>query len=154
MRHLHWQDEDWVGQMDQDFERADELWRRFLHSVAAPDRFWEPRADVYETRDAVKIRVELPGVKPDSIHVELAADLRSLTVAGVREEERHETEERVLFHQIEIYVGPFEREIPLPPDAEVERNGVEAVYRDGFLLATLPRRQKASTNQVRVSVKG
>ena len=43
--------EDLIRQMEQEFERNDEMLRRFLHSFTSPERFWEPRADIYETRE-------------------------------------------------------------------------------------------------------
>src|ERR1043165_4227957 len=58
--------EDLIRQMEQEFERSDEVFRRFLHAFSSPERFWEPQADVYETREAVKVKVELAGVRPDS----------------------------------------------------------------------------------------
>ena len=131
--------EDLIRQMEQEFERSDELLRRFLHSVTAPERFWEPQADVYETREAVKVKVELAGVRPDSIQVELSGDGRTLSVRGVRVDDGRATEERILFHQMEIYLGPFERILPLPPGAEVDRDQVQATFKDGFLLVTLPK---------------
>lgn len=132
--------EDLIRQMEQEFERNDEVLRRFLHSFTSPERFWEPRVDVYETREAVKVKVELAGVRSEAIHVELSGDGRALTIRGVREEERNEAVDRILFHQMEIYLGPFERVLPLPAGAEVERDQVTAAYRDGFLVITLPKR--------------
>ncbi len=144
--------EELIRQMEQEFERSDELLRRFLHSFTAPERFWEPQADIYETRDAVKVKVELAGVRPDSIHVELTGDNRALAIRGVREEDRADAVDRVLYHQMEIYLGPFERVLALPPGADIEREGVEAAYRDGFLLITLPKRKRpgAQTTQIPV----
>ena len=146
--------EDLIRQMEQEFERSDEVLRRFLHSFTSPERFWEPQADVYETREAVKVKVELAGVRPDSLQVELSGDARNLTVRGVREDERKEAVARILFHQMEIYLGPFERILPLPPNAEVDRDGVQASYRDGFLTITLPKRAKASPTTTQIPVRG
>src|SRR5688500_6185235 len=75
--------EDLIRQMEQEFERSDEILRRFLHSVTSPERFWEPEADVYETREAVKVKVELAGVRPEAIQVELSEDGRALHIRGV-----------------------------------------------------------------------
>src|SRR5436190_13176323 len=116
--------EDLIRQMEQEFERSDEVFRRFLHSFTSPERFWEPQADVYETRDAVKVKVELAGVRPESIHVELSGDGRALAVRGVREDERNEAIDRVMFHQMEIYLGPFERVLALPPGVDLDREQV------------------------------
>jgi HSP20 family protein len=146
--------EDLIRQMEQEFERSDEVLRRFLHSFTSPDRFWEPRADVYETREAVKVKVELAGVRSDSIHVELSGDGRALTIRGVREDERKEAVDRILFHQMEIYLGPFERILPLPGGAEVDRENVTATFRDGFLLVTLPKRTRPAPQTTQISVDG
>ena len=147
--------EDLIRQMEQEFERSDEVLRRFLHAFSTPERFWEPQADVYETREAVKVKVELAGVKPDSIQVELSGDGRTLSIRGVREDERKEAVDRILFHQMEIYLGPFERVLPLPRGAEVQRDAVNASYRDGFLIVTLPKRAKtASPTVTQISVEG
>jgi HSP20 family molecular chaperone IbpA len=132
-------DEDLLRQMDPELERFEEILRRFLHPVTSPERFWEPQADVYETREAVKVKVELAGVRPDSIQVELGGDGRTLVIRGVRQDERQEAVDRILFHQMEIYLGPFERVLVLPPNAEVNREEVRAGYRDGFLIITLPK---------------
>ena|SRR3712207_5761725 len=146
--------EDLMRQMEQEFERSDDLLRRFLHSFTSPDRFWEPRADVYETREAVKVKVELEGVRPENIHVELSGDGRALLIRGVREDERTEAVDRILFHQMEIYLGPFERVLALPPGAEVDRDQVTATYRDGFLLITLLKQTKPRPQITQIPVEG
>lgn len=144
--------EDLIRQMEQEFDRSEEILRRFLHSITSPERFWEPQADVYETREAIKVKVELAGVRSETIQVELAGDGRSLSIRGVREEDRTECAGRILFHQMEIYLGPFERVITLPHGAEVDREAVDATYKDGFLLITLPKRPKRpQTTQIRVN---
>lgn len=145
--------EDLIRQMEQEFERSDEVLRRFLHAFTSPERFWEPQADVYETREAVKVKVELAGVRAESIQVELAGDGRSVTIRGVREDERREAVDRILFHQMEIYLGPFERELSLPPGADVDRDRVQASYRDGFLIVTLPKRTGAGPQTTQIAVR-
>jgi HSP20 family protein len=146
--------EDLIRQMEQEFERSDEVLRRFLHSFTSPERFWEPQADVYETREAVKVKAELAGVRSDSIQVELSGDGRHLSIRGVREDERTEAVDRILFHQMEIYLGPFERVLTLPPGADVEREAVSATYKDGFLIVTLPKRVKSAPETTQIPVRG
>lgn len=142
--------EDLMRQMEQECEQSEEILRRYFHSMSAPQHFWEPQADVYETREAVKVKFELAGVRADTIHVELSGDSRALIVRGVREDERNEAVDRILFHQMEIYLGPFERVVALPPNAEIDRDLVEATYRDGFLLITLPKRSGPRVTQIPV----
>ena len=69
--------------------------------------------------DTVKVKAELAGVRSDSIQVELSGDGRHLSIRGVREDERTEAVDRILFHQMEIYLGPFERVLALPPGARL-----------------------------------
>jgi|SRR5579862_997035 len=146
--------EDLIRQMEQEFDRSDEVLRRFLHAFTSPERFWEPQVDVYETREAVKVKVELAGVKPESIQVELGGDGKTLAIRGVREEDRSEALDRILFHQMEIYVGPFERVMPLPAGTEVDREAVSATYRDGFLVVSLPKRQRPRPQSKQIQVSG
>src|SRR2546428_5613258 len=131
--------EELMRQMEQDARRTDEWLRRFLQSVLPPDKFWEPLVDVYETKVAVKVKVELAGVKPEDIHLELSGDGSALTVRGCRRDEELEVGGRTMFHQMEIYLGPFERTVPLPPRLNLDREAIQATFRDGFLLVTLPR---------------
>jgi len=143
--------EEWLRQVEQEFE-SEEILRRFLRAFTAPERFWEPQADVYETREAVKIKVELAGVRPGSIHVELSGDCKTLAIRGFRQDECADAVDRILFHQMEIYLGPFERVLPLPHTAELDRERLEAEYRDGFLTITLPKLLPAPPVTHRVQV--
>jgi HSP20 family protein len=130
-----------MRQMEQDARRADEWLRRFLQSATPPDKFWEPLVDIYETRTSLRIKVELAGVRPEDIHLELAGDGGALTVRGCRRDEELEGGERTMFHQMEVYLGPFERTVPLPPHLHLDRESIQAVFRDGFLNITLPKAQ-------------
>ena len=105
-----------IRQMELDSRRAEDWLRRFVQSSTLPDKFWEPLVDIYETADALKVKVELAGVKPDDINLELAGDGTALTVRGFRRDEELEVAGRTVFHQMEIYMGSFERTVPLPPE--------------------------------------
>ena len=131
--------EELMRQMEQDLRRSDEWLRRFMQSAMPADKFWEPLVDVYETRDALKIKIELAGVKPDDIHLEISGDGSALTVRGCRRDEELELGGRTVFHQMEVYLGRFERTVPLPPRVTVDRDAIQATFRDGFLLVTLPK---------------
>jgi HSP20 family protein len=136
--------EDLVRQMEQDMRRSEDMVRRFLQVVGPADKFWEPPVDVYETAEALHVQVELAGVHPDHLQVELTADGRALVIRGERRDDGCEgagpsPERRTTFHQMEIYFGPFERVIPLPARPEVDRERVQASYREGFLLVSLPK---------------
>ena len=145
--------EELLRQMETDSRRADEWLMRFVQS-AQPDKFWEPLIDIYETRDALKVKVELAGVRPDDIQLELSGDGSTLTVRGSRRDEELEAAGRTVFHQMEVYLGTFERTVSLPPRLELDREAINASFRDGFLLVTLPKLQtppRPATTNIPVS---
>ncbi len=91
---------------------------------------WRPPTDVYETDDAIIIRVEVSGMREADFTITLVE--RSLTIRGVRQD----TSERRAYHQMEIAFGEFHTEVELPYLVVADK--VEASYRDGFLRVMLP----------------
>ena len=80
-------------------------------------------------------------MKTDKLSVSISNDDRFLTISGERYEEDEERESRIRCYQLEIYFGPFERQIYLPNNVRINRDGIVANYRDGFLIITLPKRE-------------
>ena len=91
---------------------------------------WRPPTDVYETEDAITIRVEVAGMRESDFTISLVE--RNLTIRGIRQD----TTERRAYHQMEIPFGEFSTQLELPH--EINSDKVDAVYRDGFLRITLP----------------
>ncbi len=141
MSHNDYSEVDLIRQMETEMARiADEALRGFFADVPAPNKFWQPRADVHEGADAVVVKVELAGVRPERIDVSLSSDGRLLTISGERVEEDVERTDRIRCYQLEIYFGPFERQILLPGDVRIAADAIEARFRDGFLTIVLPKR--------------
>ena len=97
---------------------------------------WEPATDIYERARDVVVVVELPGCDGDRIQV--TVERHVLHIKGIRARRVPEGARGV--QQLEIPHGAFERTIPLGPGFDHE--GIEAVYADGFLTVTLPRRRR------------
>lgn len=141
-----YRDLDLLRQMENEMQRiADETLRGFLTDIPVPNRFWQPRVDMHETPEAVVVKVEISGVNPDKLSVSLSSDDRVLTISGERAEEDKEREDRIRCYQLEIYFGPFERDVILPGDVRIERDGIAASYKEGFLLISLPKRSDRSS---------
>lgn len=98
---------------------------------------WVPLADVIETAQAFLARLELPGVAPEQVLVELAEG--ALIVRGERPPEHEEAD--TAYHLMERAHGTFARRFPLPADADGE--GISAVLREGVLTITVPKRRPA-----------
>jgi HSP20 family protein len=99
--------------------------------IAMRPHVWRPPTDMYETEEAIVIRVEIAGMREQDFSV--ALEDRTLTIRGVRSDPT----ERRAFYQMEIPFGEFSTEVELP--APIVNEGVEAVYRDGFLQITMPK---------------
>ena len=95
------------------------------------ENFWYPAADVYKTRGGWVVKVELAGVTPDELEVEISGD--TLRVAGVRRDGA--VTESVSYHQLEIVYSRFERVIRFP--CPIEGATVERNYQNGLLILRL-----------------
>jgi HSP20 family protein len=87
---------------------------------------WTPAADVWETADTFVALVELPGVAPDDVVVEI--DGRELRLRGERREGGPRPQR---FERMERMSGAFSRVVRVGEDLDPDR--VSAVFRDGLL---------------------
>ncbi|MGH7426248.1 MAG: Hsp20/alpha crystallin family protein [Candidatus Methylomirabilales bacterium] len=101
-----------------------------------------PAIDVFETSSAVIVVMEIAGAERKDIDIHL--DGRRLRIAGARRVAAPVDAQRC--HQMEIESGPFERWVSL--DFTPSRDAIEAVYQDGFLRITIPKRGDPSVTSV------
>jgi len=115
----------------------------------APTRtsFWKPAVDIFETKDSLVMKVELPGVNKEDVKIDL--DNQILTLSGERKFD-HEVKEDD-YHRIERAYGQFQRSFTLPNKIDAER--IEAHYRDGMLEVVLPKKEEAKPRQININVK-
>lgn len=133
--------EDIIRQMERELERLTAESFQPREPGAVTSNFWQPRADVCESADCITVKVEVAGVRPDQIRVSLSPDQRVLTIAGVRDEDPSEMTERVRCYQLEVLYGPFERAVHIPSNVPIDRDGLSASYKDGFLVVIIPKRK-------------
>lgn len=112
---------------------------------------WSPRMDVYETADALVVKVCAAGLDPDKMDLTLSADNRFLTVRGLRIERDDDKSDRVSYYQLEVYYGPFERIVALPVDVPLDRDRLSASYKEGFLKVVLPKLQQPLNKKIEIS---
>lgn len=108
---------------------------------------WQPRVDVAETPEGLIVKAELAGIGSEDVRISLDLKNHTLSLRGVRSEEDLQAAARCGYHQIEIDYGEFEREISLP-EVPIEANGMQAQYRNGFLLIVIPKAVEPSTKVV------
>jgi HSP20 family protein len=103
-----------------------------------------PEANIVETDKAVEVTVELPGLKPADVKLEIREN--ALWITGEKKEEKEEKGKT--FHRIERRTGMFRRVFPLP--VEVTEDKVDAHFVEGVLKVTLPKAEKVAPKQIEV----
>jgi HSP20 family protein len=128
----------------------DEWFDSFFRGLDRPQSFFEhkvwPAIDVAEKEDAVLVRAEVPGMKPEEIDISVYGN--TLTISGEKKEAKEDQGDG--FYHVESSYGSFRREVALPTD--VDESKIEAVCKDGVLSITLPKAEK--NKAVKVQVKG
>lgn len=105
------------------------------------------KVDVKDNDNRVVVTMEIPGVDMKDIELSMRGD--GLVVKGEKKEEKEEKEKG--YYRIERTYGSFYRMIPIP--CEVDRDNVEATYKDGVLKVTLPKTKETLQNEKKISVK-
>ena len=105
---------------------------------------WSPRLDVSETKDAVVVKAETPGIDQQDIGVLLERDL--LTIKREKKQEKEEKDEQ--YYRVERAYGSFMRTVRLP--APVEPSKVTATFKNGLLTVTLPKASGAAGTTIPV----
>jgi HSP20 family protein len=83
-----------------------------------------PKIDIVESKDAMNLTAELPGVEEKDVDVTLADGV--LTIRGEKKSERDEQDKDKRWHVVERSYGSFSRTISLPFDPDPAK--VEAKF--------------------------
>lgn len=138
------------GDLDRMFE--DFLGRRMLPFW--PERWWPaggmkittPAVDLYEEKNDIVVKAELPGMEKDNIEVNLSA--RRLTIKGEKKQEEEVKKEG--YYRSERSYGSFVRTLELP--REVQTDKVKADFKNGILIIRLPKTEEAKKKETKVKV--
>ena len=103
-----------------------------------------PEANLVETDKAVEVTIELPGIKPEDVKVEIKEN--ALWVIGEKKEEKEEKGKT--FHRVERRAGMFRRVFQLPVDVTEEH--VDARFAEGVLKITLPKAERVAPKQIEI----
>ncbi|MBF0539140.1 MAG: Hsp20/alpha crystallin family protein [Nitrospirae bacterium] len=125
-----------------------DFWGDF--EVAPFGRHWggfEPRLNVTEDDREVKVSAELPGLDEKDIDVSLTKD--SLTIKGEKKEEKEE--KATGYYRVERSYGTFSRTVTLP--CEIDQDKVEASFKKGVLVITLPKTAEACSEKKKITIK-
>ena len=104
-----------------------------------------PSLNVAENDTAYEITVDLPGLNPEDVSVELHEN--QLAISGKREAETEE--QGKTFHRVERQHGEFRRVISIP--TPVDEHNIAAEYQDGVLKVSLPKSEKEKPTRIPVN---
>jgi HSP20 family protein len=106
-----------------------------------------PTLDLAETAEGFEIDVDLPGVKPEDVKLELHDG--QLIIAGKREHTNDRKDKNL--HYVERSSGSFVRTVVLP--SEVDSDKIDAHYENGMLHIKLPKSAKSQPKKIEIRSK-
>ncbi len=143
------------GELDRWFDRmVEDMWRRPFPSLFGRESLLPasmlalraPSLDVYEEKDDVVVKAELPGMKKEEIEVTVSGDV--VTIKGEKKQEE-EVKEKDYYRRERTY-GSFSRSVALP--SEVKGDQVKASFKDGVLEVRMPKTEEAKAKAVTVKI--
>lgn len=139
--------ERWFDRFFEDFTR------RPFPSLLPSEQWWPFEAvkapipiDVYEEKDDVVLKAELPGLSKEDINVQVSDS--SVTIKG--EKKREEEVKEGDYCCCERSYGTIARTIELP--SEVKADQVEASFKNGVLEIRLPKIEEAKRKAITVKI--
>jgi len=108
---------------------------------------WRPPVDLFEQADRYVVRADLPGIEGSAAGVQIEG--QDLVLRGERRRDAAISRDNYL--RLERPAGSFGVRIGLP--VSVDREGIEATYRNGVLEIVLPKRREEPKAPLQVEVK-
>jgi HSP20 family protein len=103
-----------------------------------------PAMNIWAQDESLVVTAEVPGVDPENIEVSVVNEM--LTLSGERAPDP--VEEGAQYHRQERGYGKFSRTIQLPFPVDAQK--VEAVFKNGVLHITLPRKEEDKPRKIKV----
>lgn len=132
--------------MDEFFGRRLRPWWPSLWSRGGDLEFSAPAVDVYEEKDDIVVKAELPGMEKNDVEVNISES--ALTLKGEKKKE-HKVEEKDYYRSERSY-GAFLRTVELPK--EVQADKVKASFKNGVLEVRLPKTEEAKKKEIKVKI--
>ena len=111
-----------------------------------PQGSWTPRTNISESDTSYYVNVELAGVEPANVNVEMHDGV--LEVSGQRE--KMELPEGVRALKVEQRTGEFRRKFEFSTLVDADR--IEASYENGVLSIELPKSEKVLPRKINIKV--
>lgn len=105
-----------------------------------------PSVDIFEEKDDVVVKAELPGIKKEDLDITLTDD--TISISGEKKKEEEVSKKN--YHRWECSYGSFSRSFTLP--AEVQSDKAKAQFKDGVLEIRIPKTEEAVKKEKKVKI--
>jgi len=130
-----------VSVLDEMDRFASEMWDTWRPLPFAESRV--PQTDVYEEKDKLVVKTELPGISKDDLDISL--EKGRLTIKA---EKKDEVKEDTTHHTRERYYGQYFRSMDLP--YPVEEDKISATFDNGVLEIDLPKAEEVKAKKIEI----
>ena len=110
---------------------------------------WRPAIELKQGEKDYAVKVQLPGVNKEDIHIDLNNDY--MTVSAEIKEEKKEKDENEKVHTSEFRYGKYIRTVSF--DNPIKIDNAVAEFKNGVLSITLPKQKVEKTKAKRLTIK-
>jgi HSP20 family protein len=125
-------------------------WLRELNRVVGSGQqqiaSFAPPADLVEDEEGITVYMDVPGVRPEDLEIELENDV--LVVRGARPYPYRGDGATGVVRRTERGFGRFERSLRVPQG--LDPNAVQASLRDGVLMLRIPKPEQLKPHRIQV----
>ena len=132
--------------MDDFFGRRMRRWWPERWARSEDINFETPAVDLYEDKDDIVVKAELPGIDRDDVHVNLTD--HTLTIQGEKKHDEEVKEEN--FYRCERSYGTFVRTLELPQDVQADK--IKAAFKNGVLEVRMPKTAESKPKGISINV--
>ena len=127
-----------LDEMDRFSREMWDAWRPFNleHSLV-------PHTDIYEEKDQLVMKTELPGIDKKDLDISLEGD--RLTIKA---EKKEEVKEDATHHTRERYYGQYFRSVTLP--YPIKEGEISATFDNGVLELRLPKAEEVKAKKIEI----
>ncbi|MFC2047702.1 Hsp20/alpha crystallin family protein [Chloroflexota bacterium] len=129
----------WLDEMDTFAREMWDSWKPFSLEYKLA-----PHTDMYEEKDQLVMKTELPGINKEDLDITLEGD--RLTIKA---EKKEEVVEGANHHTQERYYGQYFRSLTLP--YPIKENKVSATFDNGVLELRLPKAEEVKAKKIEIS---
>ena len=110
---------------------------------------WRPAVELKQTEKEYKVKIQLPGVMKEDIHVDLNNDY--LTVTAEIKEEKIDKNEAEKLHTCELRYGKYARTVSFENPIKADQSVAE--YKNGILSIVIPKQKIEKSKTKHLTIK-